>query len=359
MLRDFHEVPYVPILAIRPSEMNALQELPNSDKNAMLPLIALRPWVGAHKFENVLERIETAYGKRPWIADLDHNDASSDDDRPVHKKLNQLRNPVDGFSNWCKFISETELAIPCLQIRDEVDDMDEKQINSLLELDRGLILRIRKQHFGSIQKRLNLLTNVPKNYLLIILDHGQIGSGSLCDAAGGIGLVNTVTKSLNDMFIAVASTSFRFDFVDIPSQKIYERQFFNDVRANTKNAPLIYSDYGSARDERSSGGSPPPPRIDYPLQEKWVFERRAEEGRISKLEGYRSAAKALLKSSDWDANLRIWGTQMIERTALDDENAITSPARATSVRINIHLHRQLMYDKSSKAIYDTEDDWED
>ena len=39
MLRDFGEIPYVPILAIRPAEMNALQELPEVDKDDLLAVV--------------------------------------------------------------------------------------------------------------------------------------------------------------------------------------------------------------------------------------------------------------------------------------------------------------------------------
>jgi hypothetical protein len=60
----------------------------------------------------------------------------------------------------------------------------------------------------------------------------------------------------------------------------------------------------------------------------------------------------------WDAGLRLWGTQMIERTSLGDPDAITSPARATATRINIHLHRQLFFDDPD-GLYETDEDWSD
>jgi hypothetical protein len=56
---------------------------------------------------------------------------------------------------------------------------------------------------------------------------------------------------------------------------------------------------------------------------------------------------------------RVWGTQMIERTALGDPDAITSPVRATAARINIHLHRQLFYDDPGAGLYDTDEEWTD
>jgi hypothetical protein len=60
----------------------------------------------------------------------------------------------------------------------------------------------------------------------------------------------------------------------------------------------------------------------------------------------------------WDARLRVWGTQMIERTALGDPDAILSPARATATRINLHLHRQLFFDDPD-GLYETDEEWMD
>jgi hypothetical protein len=49
---------------------------------------------------------------------------------------------------------------------------------------------------------------------------------------------------------------------------------------------------------------------------------------------------------------------MIELTSKGDEFGIASPSAATTVRINIHLHRQLYYD-SPVELTDTDEDWED
>lgn len=60
----------------------------------------------------------------------------------------------------------------------------------------------------------------------------------------------------------------------------------------------------------------------------------------------------------WDPNLRLWGTQMIEKTGLGDSYGITNANKATAVRINIHLYQQLHYNEVLSNI-DTEEDWID
>ena len=348
--------------------MNALEELPNSDKNTMLPLVGLRPWVRAYEFESVLERVEAAYGKnRPWIPDIDPalELNNIENPRPVHRELERLRNPENSFGNWCEFLSGEDMgqAIPCLQFSNDPDLLDEAQVDTLLALNRGLVLRVGQAHFGALNNLLGPLANVPGDQLLVVLDYGKMTGDVLNQAAQSAALVNNVSDNFEGVSIVIAGTSFPSGFVDITQQEIFERTFFLEVQAASGDKVLIYGDYGSARAERIlGGGGQPAPRVDYPLGEMWFFERRGfddDDDDTTKEDLYEDAANALIESDEWDENLRIWGTQMIERTALGDRHAITSPARSTAVRINIHLHRQTHYGGPPDELYNTEDDWED
>ncbi len=66
----------------------------------------------------------------------------------------------------------------------------------------------------------------------------------------------------------------------------------------------------------------------------------------------------MLNTDYWNSEIRVWGTQMIEKTAIGDKFGITSANRATAVRINLHLHQQLHYFSVLSDIV-TEEDWED
>ena len=85
-LRPFSAVPYMPLLSLRPAEMRALQELPNKTKDRMLPVIGLRPWLGANLLEKGLARLAEAYGERPTIVAVDAAELT-DQPRPVHAEL--------------------------------------------------------------------------------------------------------------------------------------------------------------------------------------------------------------------------------------------------------------------------------
>ena len=101
-LRPWADVAYLPILGMRPAEMRALEELPGQTKDALLPLIPLRPWVGSHHLQSTVDRIEKSYGPRPVIVSVGERETAKD--RPVFAELDQLREPDDGFADWCEFI---------------------------------------------------------------------------------------------------------------------------------------------------------------------------------------------------------------------------------------------------------------
>jgi len=73
--------------------------------------------------------------------------------------------------------------------------------------------------------------------------------------------------------------------------------------------------------------------------------------------GFPEAAKNAMKSGKYPTGLNIWGTYMIEATALTDPNGIGNSGKlAAAVRINLHLYNQLYFDGMSSAP-DTDDEF--
>lgn len=355
MLRNFQTVPYVPILSVRPAEMNALMKLPDKDKDALLPFILLRAWVGSHKIDNTLNKISDVYGDRPWVADIDPNYHPKDAPRPVHKTLKALKNPADGYANWCKFVEGLPNAIPCLQI-DEIDELG-AQLPKLIALGRGIAVRIPMETHPNIKAILGVLSPVQGLRPMIVLDYGQNTRDLLGSAAIAIENVRLINHEIPDASIVACATTFPSSFVGVTQQDIFERTFFNTVLTKCPKAPLIYGDRGSARAKPLGGGAAPEAsRIDYPLNDEWKFYRVG----TPPPKGFSKAARMLLKDTTvWNKKLHLWGTNQILLAAKDDETAIRSPVRATAVRINIHMHTQLHYDEPPEALVDTDDDWVD
>lgn len=353
MLRNWDTVPYLPILGMRPAEMRALAELPNNTKDTLLPLIPLRPWVGAHRLKSVLERIGQSYPSRPVIVSVGPPEPKKE--REVYGELDALRNSANGFKNWCQFIESNKGFIPTALLG--IDAKQEApQISSLAALGRGLVIHLERAAFSvmlPIAQMVSAQTDGGKDVCFII-DFGAARKDHLQAAAIAIGYIDTIMAAAPRAIISISASSFPSSFTDLQDQEIFERRLFNEVCAQKPSVRLIYSDRGSARAEQLSGGSGIiPARIDYPRFDNWKFFRSTDTG----LPGYAEEARNLIQTDGvWDPNLRVWGTQMIERTAKGDPSAIDNPLKATAARINLHLQLQTFYDKPEEAM-DTEDDW--
>lgn len=352
MLRDFNAVQYLPILSMRPAEMRALEELPGKTKNLLLPVINLRPWATAHQLDAVLQRITDAYDDRPIIIGMGSKEGKST--RPVHDDLDRLRVSDAGFVEWCSFIQEHENYIPCVQLSTETHHED-RQIESLYCMGRGLVFLIPRKAFGALPvlaSRVSPLTEGGTG-VIFIMDLGKTRAADLVEATALAPQIDNIKSICPNCFVSISGSSFPETFVKLEEQDIFERRVFNLLPDKNR---LIYSDRGSARYEsKRGGGGTPAPRIDYPLLNEWRFYRTEDS---SGFDGYEEQAQSLVKTKVWNPNLRVWGTQMIERTAAGDTSAISSPGRATAARINIHLQRQTFYDDPARA-EDTDEDWEE
>lgn len=353
-IRPWEDVPYLPTLLLRPAEMRALEELPDQTKDAMLPMIPLRPWLGANLLRNSHDRIALSYGERPVIVGVGEPEPPKD--RPVFGELDDLRSPEGGYDNWCGYVDDHPWIIPVAQLGREVAE-EALQIERLHQFDRGLVVVVERDTFGAlhlIAERVAARTEGGRG-VCFILDFCRAGRDHLQVAAVTAGYIRTVRARCPHAFISISASSFPSSFDGLRQQEIYERLLFNEVAGNLGQAGLIYGDRGSARAEALSGGSGViPARIDYPGFDDWFFYRSTSTG----FDGYVEQAEILIDEDRWDGDLRIWGTQMIERTARRDPAAIDTPGKATATRINLHLQLQTFYGRPIDQ-QSTEDDWDD
>jgi len=363
---------YIPILCLKPAEMAALEEFSNKDKDLILPLIPLKKWANSKSLSNSTARIEKAFSKRKWIADIDkmalaeaQKKSTKSEDHALSELLS-LSEPADGYHNWFTFVNENECAIPVLQL-DNLNNLDQ-QIKKFITLERVIVARfeltgknpISPDNFNKVIRTLSL-HSFPDG-LIIVLDYGDLNQINMLEHEKYSILINKLNRIMPQAYYAISGTSFPYSFAgsyrgEIP---IYERQIYNKVKNNCQAVKLIYSDRASTRALPSNGGAgTPPPRIDYPLKNDWRFIRKELNPDLNDKEDlYIDAANEIMRMDYWDPNLRLWGTQMIEKTGLGDSYGITNANKATAVRINIHLYQQLHYNEVLSNI-DTEEDWID
>ena len=351
---------YLPILDLRPAEMLALEELPAKDKDTISPLFRLRPWVGSNHLDKSIGRLKKAFGNRPCFLEVAEKEFV-EREREVHTQLGELRSSADGYQRWVEFLSEPEHAhfIPALQLGGELA-LFYQQIEKIYAMGRGFLVRLEGPKPETITALCDAIagrTNLGLG-VTFILDFGK-QNASFSNMEPYIkSLVSVARAKCPSANIALSASSFPEAFTSIEQQKIYERLLFNNLSKELEN-PIIYSDRGSTRAEKQHGGGGlPAPRIDYPKKNEWFFFRQSTPSTTA-FDGYQTQALNVMRSEIWDKGLKLWGSQMIERTAAGDSQAgISSPNRSTAVRINLHLHRQIHY-LDDKSFFDTDEEWTD
>lgn len=364
---------YSPILSISPAEMNAIEELPNKDKDLILPIIPLRGWVGSQKLTRSVERINKAIDSRCWIADIDAafiqgkmHAITGNYPRDVFSEIERLLDSSNGYDNWYQYLKEIREAIPTIQLG-SLRQLEE-QVVKLGSLKRGLSVRFTSKDIDSAGyiEVLQCLADLGVDNLIIIFDYGQITNTALAFEEN----IAKVARDSHDIIplaiISISCSSFPSSFSgqNRGENPIYERQLFGKVHKKCPGIKMIYSDRGGARAVKiGGGGGIPSPRIDYPLTNDWRFIRKEFEDsknptKEEKERLYTEIAGEIIDSDYWVPDLHLWGTQVIELTSKGERLGINNPSRATAVRINIHLYRQLHYD-TPIDLTDTDEDWED
>lgn len=360
-LRDFTTVPYLPLIDVRPAELLALDELPEKDKDLVLPLFKLRPWVGTESIEHVTTRLVRSYGTRPCFLEMGEPEfVDPEKARQVHIDLGKLRLSESGYQNWVSFFQREECRhfIPVLQLADRAEFLS--QVQALGALGRGLGIRIDANRIDAGQfARFAANATDSGRDVVFVLDYSKQGSGYLSQKqAIKLQVQSILDECQNTAAIAISASSFPDGFTSITKQEIFERTLFNRLREDFQ-GKIVFSDRGSARAEAlSGGGGLPAPRVDFAKADEWVFYRQDKDSAMSPMLSYQRQAKLLMESTDWDPKLKLWGCQMIEKTAIADETGIFSANRCTAARINIHLHQQLHYGNPS-TLYDTDEEWTD
>ena len=118
---------------------------------------------------------------------------------------------------------------------------------------------------------------------------------------------------------------------------------------------VIYGDWGSTRPREVGGfANRPLDRIDYPTGNAWYIARNKDDSW-----DFNDAAAAILRSTAWQGDLGIWGEEMIQNTAINEELGINTPQKNVASRVNIHLHRQAFGGNPPTDPLQFDEEWQD
>lgn len=356
MLRDIFSCSYVPALAIRPAEMRALEELPETDKDIIFPFFMLSPWAGSNDLESSVKRIEKAYGHRTFILGLDHFYAHENPTRKAQHDFLEILSGKDDFEQYFEFVRSVDQAIPSAFLLGENYESLEAQVERNISLGKGVVLSVNKRSL--VDDRLgDIVKKFGSNNIAVHIDGGW-ARNPLVDALWYVGACRYVFQSVDRAAIVISCTSFPKGFaqmdgvVEVP---IGSRSLFQEIKKQFNNDAIIYGDWASTKPRSDEGGGQPKPRIDYALKDRWIIARHWQGDEDSNWE-YNFAASELIKSKFWPGQISVWGEMRIEQTAKGLPFSIENAPANVASRINIHLHQQANFEKTYVS---TDDPWTD
>jgi hypothetical protein len=350
---NFDDYFYYPTLRTRSSEMKGLENLDQSRKSKILPLLTLGRWPKATDFTKSAEKAEFAMGGLPHFIDL------TTDGNHLGDVQKALRNPTNAFSAWRDFVSQYENAIPIVQIITNTLVRDvTKQAQMLENTKRKIAFRI-QDFLNDTPLVINAISALDdtKN-AIVFIDCQYIRGATSAYITASISTINQLRKEFPELMIVLLSTSFppsTVPFADSTKSRgsidILERELHSRIGGSSV---AIYGDHGSIHSViydaqpmmRWSA------RIDYPRELSWYFERRPGDQSV---DGFISAAKDIIATDPDIGTRNIWGEQMI----IDAANGRPfgrAPSSWIAVRVNIHLSRQLDFSSRIAESLDQDED---
>ena len=361
----FDNQSYVPTLALRASEMNGMEYLPNATKDKIFPCFLLSPWVGSNGLEKSVARIQKAYRDRHYFLDIDRNyvpgeSTSNGSIIESRRQFKLLKDSANSYRNWVDFVRDFEWIYPCVQTRGLNEREIRLQIDAFQDMGRSYCMRIeRDRSVENIGEVVRAFSAGGTADFSIILEGGW-AIDVLSMSAWFIGMIRESLSGIDASIpVVISATSMPKmfgEYTGISRVKFNNRELVDGMRQESNRAVIIYGDWGSTRPrERRDYASPPLDRVDYPTDRVWHIARNRE-----KRWDFRRAAVAVVEESGvWDGDLGIWGEEMIFQTVSRPALGINTAQKNVAARVNIHLHRQAFFGQRRPDHLEIEEDWQD
>lgn len=330
---------YYPTICIRRAEMRAMEKLPLSEKRLMLPIVLLAPWLNSTEFENTHVRINQSIGDAKIIIDLDRFFKSSSTTQSREYFNSLISGNPEGIDEWINLFSKFENYIPVIQFKNVSDECVDKQILAARALRKGYAFRcdpINRSEFSRMRNKIEQCIN---DDIIFIFDFGY-RDDPLATAADPTVYLRDIFNLSDTLKIVVSGSNFPNDFSDFDNfatpKEIGARVVYAELSKVFGNYQIFYGDWASTKPRRyDGGGNPPLPRIDFPTKSAWIIARSKELAWT-----FREAAIRITRLPEWEARPFVWGTGVIEKTAMGLPGGISTGPEAIAARVNIHLFVQ-------------------
>lgn len=338
---------YYPLLKTSISELRALKSVYSKDFSYITPIFELTKSRKSKKNQGCdvykkVDELSTIMGNKSFILDLTNEESLTND------QIESFFDDDNAFYNWTDFIQriveEKNVSVIPTVLAYEDTDIDTLRIQAkrLNDYCEKICIRLSVDLVSEeITENLIQLASEMENVVVIVdlaLTRQPEYELKLKDASDLIQDIICVDDSLD---IILVTSSFPSSVVqEVPKKekmsseiRMYSQDIFNELLK--VDAELIYGDYGCIHPYR--GESKPiiwVPRVDFPYQNKLLFERCSRDDG-----GYEICAERIRSTQEYGINyIDSWGCNEIDSASVGVVNG-KSPSYWISVRANIHMTR--------------------
>lgn len=349
---NFLDYKYYPALRTRVAELNGLKMLSLEQKRKILPILTLGEWPRAEGVGRSLDKSSEACEELPFIADI-----TSVPSYAKSESIQNLKQANNGFQNWRNELSAYANAIPVVQFSSSPRDFIQ-QVLHFESVGKKVVFRIKDFQQDTLQV-INALSAMNEiSNALVLIDCQYIRDTLPAYVAATISTINQIRSLFPSVYISVLSTSFpasvlehcsdmsrESGVIDILEYGLFERIGGVDVAAYGDHSSIhsvVYDDVSIRT---------PVPRIDYPEQLSWSFERRNYS---DSEQSYIECAKKLIQKFPNIKAPTCWGETQIHEASKG--NVFSKGAGSwISVRVNIHLTKQIDFHYAKPIAPDDDD----
>jgi Beta protein len=275
MLVDIFGYQYSPNICARRAEVKALKQLPEVDKNKIIPLILLAPWPNAKELDRAMEKIVDAFGNRPFFLGLDRYFVPTDPTKPAAKQFLDLFDTSGGYQNYFEYIAKFSQCIPVLDMGVFQDSLFDQQIKNAERLGRGFLFHIHEMNSPVSSSRLSRVAEIEHSDFAFYLDRGWSQS-PLAEENWYRNVCTDIFSIKDRAAVVVCSACFPKDFTrfeGIEPVSIETRRLSAAIAKRFNNSKVIHGDWASTRPRSYERASTPRPRVDYPMRDQWVIAK--------------------------------------------------------------------------------------
>jgi hypothetical protein len=332
---DLDAISYLPSIRSRQAELKGYSQLREETKSRLRPLISLGKLGKSDQPTRIMEAIREAVGGEAFV-DLNTNPGQT------CQGFEALCNPAGNYATWRDLFDADGSLTPVALLRD--NSTERAFVRQVLQIERDhrvVAIRSRRpaQELPMLQAALSAVDDV--NSLLLVLDFGYIRPSLAAKEQEALRVISALRTIDETARIVVMASSFPRAVSAFGDQRgsleIIERDLHARIGGDVV---AMYGDHAAIYPEPFEPSiSRFVPRIDYCLEEAWLYERRrADDG------GYVDCARRIVASPDWEEDFAnvAWGAGIIRQTARAGavQAGFGSPSNWIAARVNMHIERQ-------------------